>query len=84
MPEVADVSEDELDDQPTIEFTEQPAQYLQVPPPRAERQQLWEDPADETVSVSLKASKRTRKLARGKGGEDRVSGSDLQVKLREQ
>lgn len=79
-----DVSEDEIEAEPTIEFTEEPLLNVREPPPGVERQQLWHDPADDNVSVSLKSSKRMRKLARGKGGEDTVNGNDLQAKLREQ
>lgn len=79
-----DVSEDEFENEPTIEFMEEPYEEVPEARPQDEKQQLWHDAADDTVSVSLKSSRRMRKLARGKEGVDRVNGSELQSKLREQ
>ncbi|BEI87660.1 uncharacterized protein CcaverHIS019_0103780 [Cutaneotrichosporon cavernicola] len=79
-----DVSEDEFENEPTVEFMEESTRALPEPNQEDEKPQLWHDPADDAVSVSLKSSKRTRKLARGKGGEDRVNGGELWSKLREQ
>lgn len=87
MPAMAggdDVSQDDFENEPMIEFMEKPEEDLPESSPQDKKEQLWHDPADDTVSVSLKSSKRMRKLARGKGGKDRVNGGALQSKLREQ
>lgn len=75
----SDISEDEME--PTLEFPEE----LELDEQETTSQgSLWHDPADNAVSVSLQSNKRLRKLARGRGEEDQVSGNDLSRKLREQ
>lgn len=82
VPLTGDVSEDDLDDQmPTFEV------YGDHRSPEPEHTSstaaLWEDPADNAVTVSLQSSKRLKKLGRAKQ-QDKVTGGELQSKLREQ
>ncbi len=49
-----------------------------------EKASLWRDPADELVNVDLNGERRMRKLARGKGGDTKVGGKELEKRLREQ
>lgn len=76
------MSEDDLDDQlPTFEVHGR--QESPEPQPSTSAGALWEDPADNNVAVSLQSSKRLKKLGRAKQ-QDKVTGSELQAKLREQ
>jgi hypothetical protein len=45
---------------------------------------LWVDQADQAVRVDLEEERRLRKLARGKQGATKVSGVELEKRLREQ
>lgn len=80
MSAFVDVSDDDLE--PTFDFPEEPSDDER--PQTTSGSSLWQDPSDKQATVSLLANKRMRKLARGKANEDRVSGEDLQNKLREQ
>lgn len=84
VPASDEVSEDEIEDQPTVEFIAESEEESGAADQRSQRQLLWQDPADDNVSVSLKSDRRLRKLARGQGAEDSVNGPELQKKLREQ
>lgn len=45
---------------------------------------VWSDPADTVLRVDLEDEKRLKKLARGKEGSTKVSGVELEKRLREQ
>jgi hypothetical protein len=45
---------------------------------------VWSDPADAVLRVDLEEEKRLKKLARGKEGSTKVSGVELEKRLREQ
>ncbi len=49
-----------------------------------EKEPLWRDPADELVNIDLNGERRMRKLARGKGGDGKVGGKELEKRLRQQ
>lgn len=75
-----DGSEVSDDLEPSIEFPE----VLDTAPPKTISGPVWNDPADDAVTVSVQERKRLRKLGRGKQPVDHVTGGELQVKLREQ
>lgn len=74
--------EDQVEsDEPRVEF---PADLqTEIPSRKKKSKGIWTDPSDELITVNVDASRRTKKLGRGKG-DPTISGVEFEKRLRAQ